>query len=218
METKIYDQKGQEKGKVTLPESIFGVPWNADLVHQVVVSMRSNCRQPVAHTKDRGEVRGGGRKPWRQKGTGRARHGSTRSPLWVGGGVTFGPRNERNFLRKINKKMRRKALYAVLSRKLKEGEIVFLESISMDEPKTKEAAQLLDALSGIAGLEKINYKKGKRALVATPTYSKELYRVFKNIPSAHLEEIRNLNPLDAVTYKYVVVVKPEESIKVLAKE
>ena len=124
METKIYNQKGKEAGKITLPEEVFGLPWNADLVHQVVTSMLGNARTPVAHTKIRGEVRGGGKKPWKQKGTGRARHGSTRSPIWVGGGVTHGPRNDKIYARKINRKMKAKALYTILSKKAKDGEIL----------------------------------------------------------------------------------------------
>ena len=108
METKIYNQKGKPAGKIALPEAVFGVPWNADLVHQVVNSLRSKARTPVAHTKNRGEVRGGGKKPWQQKGIGKARHGSIRSPIWVGGGVTHGPRNDKNYDRKVNKKAKRK--------------------------------------------------------------------------------------------------------------
>src|SRR5436853_6808436 len=128
METKIYNIEGKETGKITLPENIFGLPWNADLVHLVVVGMHANARTNVAHTKDRGEVRGGGKKPWRQKGTGRARHGSIRSPIWRGGGVTHGPRNEKNYARAIPKKIRAKALFMALSRKLKDGEIIFVDS------------------------------------------------------------------------------------------
>src|SRR6478609_7180183 len=114
MEATLYNKKGEKAGKVTLPESLFGLPWNADLVHQVVTSMQDNARLSIAHTKDRGEVRGGGKKPWKQKGTGRARHGSSRSPIWKGGGITHGPLAEKNYKQKINKKMASKALAAAL--------------------------------------------------------------------------------------------------------
>src|SRR5690349_19754974 len=108
METTVYNQKGQEAGKIKLSEAVFGAPWNADLVHQVVVSMQSSARHSIAHTKTRGEVSGGGKKPWQQKGTGRARHGSTRSPIWVGGGIAHGPRSDKNYDRKVNKKAKTK--------------------------------------------------------------------------------------------------------------
>src|SRR3989338_7901563 len=117
MEATVYNQTGKETGKVQLPPKVFGALWRADLVHQVVESMRSNSRAGTADTKGRGEVRGGGKKPWKQKGTGRARHGSSRSPIWVGGGVTHGPLAEKNYKRKISKKMRAQALYSVLSKK-----------------------------------------------------------------------------------------------------
>ena len=118
MNAKVYNQSGKEAGEIKLPEAVFGLPWNVSaerLVHQVTVSMMGNQRIPIAHTKTRGEVSGSGIKPWRQKGTGRARHGSRRSPIWVGGGVSGGPRNDKNFSRKINKKMKTKALFTVLS-------------------------------------------------------------------------------------------------------
>src|SRR3989338_8920163 len=106
MDAKVYNVKGKEVSSIELPESVFGVKKNDSLVRQVVLGMQANARTPVAHTKDRGDVRGGGKKPWKQKGTGRARHGSIRSPLWRGGGTTFGQRKERDYAQKINRKMR----------------------------------------------------------------------------------------------------------------
>src|SRR3989344_1087428 len=153
METTIYNQKGQESGKITLPEKVFGLPWNADLVHQVVVSMTSSMRHSIAHTKTRGEVSGGGKKPWQQKGTGRARHGSTRSPIWVGGGIAHGPRSEKDYDRKINKKAKTKALHVILSQKFRDGEILFVDSLSFGSPKAKDAKNTLISLAQIKGFE-----------------------------------------------------------------
>ena len=132
-----YNKEGKKVGKKRLPKEIFEVPINSDLVHQVVLSQIANRRQKTAKTKDRAEVRGGGRKPWRQKGTGRARAGSIRSPIWRGGGVTFGPTSERVFSKKIPKKMRRKALFMVLSAKAKEKLILVLDDLKSEKPKTK---------------------------------------------------------------------------------
>ena len=135
------------------------VQQNDDLIHQVAVSMMSNARNPIAHTKNRGEVSGTGDKPWRQKGTGRARHGSRRSPIWVGGGIAHGPRNERNYSKKINRKMKLKALFSVLSKKYKDGEIIFVDGISFKEPKTKEAKNVIHSLAKISQFEKLNRRK-----------------------------------------------------------
>ena len=130
MKADLYNQEGKKMdAEVLLPKEIFEVPLNSDLVYQVAVSQNSNRRQKTAKTKDRSEVRGGGKKPWRQKGTGRARHGSNRSPIWVGGGVTFGPNLEKNFKKIVPKKMRRKALFMVLSEKAKNNFIIVLEDL-----------------------------------------------------------------------------------------
>src|SRR3989344_4209598 len=115
LKVKVYNQKGDALENIALPAKVFAAKWRADLVHQVVESMRSNKRAGTADAKTRGEVRGGGKKPWKQKGTGRARHGSSRSPIWVGGGDTHGPLAEKNYKRKISKKMRAQALFSVLS-------------------------------------------------------------------------------------------------------
>src|SRR6056297_2598122 len=137
VKAKLYNLQGENKGEVDLNSEIFEVEVNEILVHQAVVAQRGSGRIKIAKTKTRDEVRGGGAKPWRQKGTGRARHGSIRSPIWRGGGVTHGPRTERNWYRKINKKMRDKALKIVLSQKLRDGEIIFVDQLAFDEPKTQ---------------------------------------------------------------------------------
>jgi len=130
MKVDIQNQKGEKVGTMELPKEIFEVEASPSLLHQAVVAQMSNMRTNIAHTKDRSEVRGGGRKPWRQKGTGRARHGSRRSPIWVGGGVTFGPTKYRNFTKKINIKMKQKAILAALSGKAKDSELVILDKLS----------------------------------------------------------------------------------------
>src|SRR3989338_4765075 len=152
METPLYNMAGEKMGMVNLPDAVFSLPWNAALVKQVVEASRTNKRANTAHTKDRGEVSGGGKKPWKQKGTGRARHGSIRSPLWVGGGVTHGPRTERVYDQKINKRMRRKALLVSLSGKAKSGEIVVMEDVSFPEGRTRQAYALFRALATKGGI------------------------------------------------------------------
>src|SRR3990167_443944 len=155
MEAKIYNKNGVEAGSIELPAKVFAAKWRSDLVHQVVEGMRSNKRAGTADTKDRGEVRGGGRKPWKQKGTGRARHGSSRSPIWVGGGVTHGPLAEKNYKRKISKKMRAQALFSVLSRKLKDGEIIFIDSLVMSGISTKNGVEVMKNLAKVSGFKPI---------------------------------------------------------------
>src|SRR5581483_12233223 len=123
MKTDLYNLRNEKVGTAELPDAVFGARWNAAVVKQVLDAQLANRRRPWAHTKDRSDVQGGGKKPWRQKGTGRARHGSIRSPLWVGGGVSHGPRNERDYSQKVNKKMKRAALFVALSRKMKDDEI-----------------------------------------------------------------------------------------------
>lgn len=212
MESIIYNQTGKEAGKVTLPESIFGLSWNADLVHQVLVSMQANLRNTVAHVKDRGAVRGGGKKPWRQKGTGRARHGSSRSPIWVGGGITHGPIKDKVFARKINKTMKAKALYVALSKKLKDKEVMFVDALDLKAPKTKEAKVILTKLAGVKGFEYIT-KKSKNALyIATDTKNIAIERAFGNFSNLTVGEIRNLNVMDVMNAKYLVVVNPKSAV------
>jgi large subunit ribosomal protein L4 len=215
METQIYNQKGKIVGKLDLPESIFGLSSNGDLVHQVVTAMQANARTPVAHTKSRGEVRGGGRKPWRQKGTGRARHGSSRSPIWVGGGVAHGPRNEKDYSQKINKKMRVKALFTVLSEKFKKGQILFVEELSLKQIKTKGAFEIMTDLSKIKGFEKIIGGKKINTYMTCPAKNDEIKKSFANLKTVRIDEIRNMSPLDLLIHKYIIISHPKESIAFL---
>ena len=216
MEAKIYNQKGKEAGSITLPESVFGLKWNADLVHQVVTSMLTDRRTPVAHTKDRSDVRGGGKKPWQQKGTGRARHGSSRSPIWVGGGVAHGPRKEKNFDRKINKKAKAKALFTILSRKFKDGEIIFIDELSFKAPKTVEAKGVVSALAGIKGFEKLATKRNNAIYLGINSRAENTMKSFANMGNVMVDEFRNVNPIDILNYKYVVIENAQASIDFLS--
>jgi large subunit ribosomal protein L4 len=200
---KTYNQKGEEIGQTRLPSEIFNISVNPDLINQAVVSQMASRRMVIAKTKDRGEVRGGGKKPWRQKGTGRARHGSTRSPLWRHGGVTFGPTTNRNFAKKINKKMKRLALLMALSSKAKDGTLVVLEELKIEQPKTKLVADILNRLP---------IKKGSY-LIGLPKKDEILYKASRNISRTKVIEIRNLNILDLLSFKYLII--PKEAIKVI---
>ena len=213
MEATVYNSQGKETSKVTLPEAVFGLKWNGDLVSQVFNSMNTNARTNVAHTKDRSDVRGGGKKPWAQKGTGRARHWSSRSPIWVGGGVAHGPRNEKNFDRKVNKKMKAKALYTVLSKKFKDGEIIFVDSLSFDTPKTKDAKAVIGALSGANDSYRyLATKRKNAALIATDEKDINTEKSFSNFGSMEVMEARNLSVVDALNTKYIVLENPEKII------
>jgi len=215
MKVNLYNQNAEIIGEAELPDDIFGLKINPDLVHQVLTAQMANSRQVIAHTKDRGEVRGGGRKPWRQKGTGRARHGSRRSPLWKGGGVTFGPTKERNFEKKINKKMKRKAIFMVLSSKANDKELMLLDDLKLNTPKTKEAFSVIDRLS-----EKlVGYKKDKKKrdsiLLVMPERNEAILQAVNNLPFVETIEARNLNVRDLLEKKYLVLLK--ESIPVIER-
>lgn len=216
LEAPVFTIEGKEAGNVQLPAELFGAAWNADLVHQVVVGMQANARPTVAHTKFRGEVRGGGKKPWKQKGTGRARHGSRRSPIWVGGGTTHGPRAERDYSVKINKKMRVAALASVLSKKWNDGEVIFVEKLSFAEPKTKDAKAAMVAVANAAGKTELVTKRKNAAVIALASKDRVAEKSFKNFSNYVSEEVRNLNPVDLVTKKYLVIENPTEAFKVLS--
>ena len=203
MKVATYDQEGKEVGQTLLPKEIFGLEVNQDMIHQVVVSQTANRRQVSAHTKGRGQVSGGGKKPWRQKGTGRARHGSTRSPIWRHGGVALGPTKDRNFKQKINRKMKKAAMLMVLSAKAQKNFLVVLETLKLEKGKTKTMAQLLQKLPC----------KNESALIVLPGMEKNIILATRNLEKAKPAQVKELNALDLLSFKYVVM--PKESIKFL---
>jgi len=200
MEFPVYNKDGKEVGKASLSDAVFGLKWNSDLVHQVVIGQAANQRQGTAHAKGRSEVRGGGRKPWKQKGTGRARHGSIRSPLWKGGGVTHGPLAEKNYEKKINRRMAKKALFTVLSQKARENEILVLDEMLFPEAKTKRAAEFF---SNFANASRKKILKGNGVLVLTHGKDDVAYRAIRNLPYAAVSEARNINARAALEYTYI---------------
>lgn len=217
METTIYTKEGKASGKIKLPESVFGVKWNPDLVHEVVVSMQANARGGNAHTKDRSEVSGTGKKPWRQKGTGRARHGSRRSPIWTGGGVAHGPRNDKDYSKKINKKARAKAFASTISKKLADGEVLFVDTLKMDAPKTSEAKAVIKALAAGSKNEDLATKRKNAALVILSARDEATELSFRNFGSLLVSQVKDINPVDLLTYKYVIVADPSVSVEALEK-
>ena len=208
MKYDVYNLEGKKVGQTLLPNDIFEVEVNSNLIHQVLVSQMANRRKVIAHTKDRKEVRGGGKKPWRQKGTGRARHGSIRSPLWKRGGVTFGPNKERVFKKRIPKKMKRKALFMVLSAKAKNKLLFIFDKLEIAKPKTKEMVQIIENL-------KTNIKDLKQGsiLIALVKGNKNIILATRNIPKTETVEARNLNTLSSLSIKYLIV--PKEAIGVI---
>ncbi|MBP9821912.1 MAG: 50S ribosomal protein L4 [Candidatus Pacebacteria bacterium] len=209
MEFPLYNKEAKQVGTIDLSDSIFGLPMNQDLLHQIITSQMSNKRQVLAHTKGRGEVRGGGKKPWKQKGTGRARHGSIRSPIWRSGGVTGGPTKEKNFKKEINKKMMQKALKVALSSKARDGQLFIVDALTLEKPKTKEMATIMNKLGGVIG-------RLSNVLLVTPTDSLVVYKSARNLPYLNTIESRNLNPLVLLEANRVILSK--ESLAAIEKQ
>lgn len=196
IKAKVYNLEGIETGEIELSEEIFGVEMKDDLVHQAFVAQISNSRQVLADTKDRGEVRGGGKKPWKQKGTGRSRHGSIRSPLWKGGGVVFGPTSDRNYSKKINKKMKAKALFMVLSSKARDNEMIILDDAKLDKVSTKTMSGALKKLP----------VKGK-VLFSLNRKNDQVFKSIKNIPNVSMIASDSLNVADLLKNKTFIINK-----------
>lgn len=214
MEKTLYSVKGTKVGNINLPSALFEAKWNSDLVHQVITSMESNQRAGTAHTKNRGDVAGSRKKPWKQKGTGRARHGDKRSPIWKGGGVTHGPRNERNYKKTITQSMKNVALVTVLSQKLKQDKMLFTEKVNLELSKTKNAAEILTSLSKVEGAKNITRKDARLCLVVADA-PRALVNSFRNIPQVSLVNARQLSPQDIIMSRYVIVTDAESAVNVL---
>lgn len=198
----MYNMQGSEIGEMELPAALFEVPVKTGVVHSVVKGIMGNRRVAIAHTKMRGEVSGGGKKPWKQKGTGRARHGSTRSPIWIGGGVTFGPRSNRNFSVKINRKARQNALRMVLSDKAARAKVFILDDFVLPEGKTKFMAKLAQSLP-----------MGKNVLFVLPAKHELAMRAVRNIPNVRVVTANAL-PLEDVL-RYETLLMPKATLPVL---
>ncbi len=236
----MYSQTGEKIKQVDLNPAIFGVELNNTLVHQAAVAQMSNARNVLAHTKDRSEVSGGGKKPWRQKGTGRARHGSSRSPIWIGGGVTFGPTKNRNFSKKINKKMKSKALFMCLSDRVNDKDLVLLDQLVTKENKTKEFVTLIKNLKDLLNLspkykrikeKKIDKKSSKSTIVKNKKFDIKDYRtsilvivdkeisnivrIAKNIPGVTILGANSINILDVLKHKNILIT--QESLAIIEK-
>ncbi|HPL93429.1 MAG TPA: 50S ribosomal protein L4 [bacterium] len=200
----VYNAKGAVVKERELNDESFGMVPNVALIHQVVDAQQASARHPFAHTKTRGEVSGGGKKPWKQKGNGRARAGSTRSPLWVGGGTTFGPRNEENFIKKINKKMKVRALYMCLADKISHDGLVVLDQLELSTIKTKEINQLLKNLS-----------VQKKVLLVLPKQDQKVVKSCDNLPNVKVILADSLNCVDVLNYNTVLLL--EDAVEVIEK-
>ncbi len=190
---KVYNVLAQEVGSTTLADDLFAIEYNEPLIHEVVVAYNANQRQGTKSTLTRSEVRGHAKKPWRQKGTGRARQGSTKGPQWTGGGVVFAPK-PRDFSKKVNKQKKRLALLSALSQKIRQNEVVVLDKFDFDSAKTKNAQAFVDA-----------FKFKGNTLVVSDKNSKETILSVANIPTLDVEEIARLNTYDIVSCKNLVI-------------
>lgn len=213
MKASVYNQKGDKVKDKTLSEAVFSVPVKEELVHQAAVCQAANERQILANTKTRSEVRGGGAKPWRQKGTGRARAGSSRSPIWIGGGITFGPLAKRNFKKRINKKMKQKALLMSLSDRMSTDNMAVLDKIDIKTPKTKEFEGIISDIENKV-FKKDN--KNKRSILMIVAGSDDNAKLSgRNLQGVSIINIDNLNILDLLKSRHIIAT--EEAVNRLEK-
>jgi len=200
LKIKVYNQSAEAVKDLDLAVKVFGVEARAELLHQAIVAQQSNERQVLAHTKDRSEVRGGGKKPWKQKGTGRARAGSSRSPIWIGGGVTFGPRKDRNFKQKINQKMKQKAILMALSDKVAQQALVVLDKLLFSEYKTKKFNEMLSAVE-----KKILKNERRNILVINDAKDEKAKYSGRNLKGVKIINLENINLLDLLNYQNLLL-------------
>jgi large subunit ribosomal protein L4 len=196
----IYNQQGEKTDQMELADDIFNVEPKMELIHQAQVTQMANERQVLAHTKSRSEVRGGGKKPWRQKGTGNARAGSIRSPIWVGGGIIFGPTKFQNFTKKINKKMKRKAMFMVLTDKIKNNSLLVLDKLEIPEFKTKKMKEIFNNLikEDNAG------NKKKSVLLVSGEKDEKIFYSAGNLEGVKVINKDNINILDLLKHQYLI--------------
>lgn len=209
LKIKVYNQSAEAVKDIELAAKVFGVEANSDLLHQAVVTQMANGRQVLAHTKDRSEVSGGGKKPWKQKGTGRARAGSSRSPIWIGGGVTFGPTKDRNFSQKINQKMKQKALFMAFSDKLATDSLLVVESLDFAEYKTKKFNAMLESFE-----KKVLKNERRDILVLNESKDEKARYSGRNLKGVKIINLENVNLVDLLNYKNLLL--SETAIKSLS--
>lgn len=215
MKFPVYNSQGEQVKDMELSARLFGRAVNPAVVHQVVVAQEANSREVLAHTKTRTEVRGGGKKPWRQKGTGRARHGSSRSPLWVGGGVTFGPRKDRNFTQKVNKKMKQAALAMCLSDKVAGKTLFVFDKLENPAGKTKDLSGWLKNIKKTIA----NLKESKKPLMVMDAKDVNLTRAARNLKGVATISAKSLNCRDILAADALLVsVKSIEDIEKTYKQ
>ncbi len=200
LKIKVYNQSAEAVRDLELADKIFGVKANNELLHQAVIAQMANARQVLAHTKDRSEVSGGGKKPWKQKGTGRARVGSSRSPIWIGGGITFGPTKNRNFKKKINQKMKQKALFMALSDKFVTNSLVILDNLEFTEFKTKKFNTLLCSLE-----KKVLNNERRDILVINEAKEEKAKYSGRNLKGVKIINLENINLVDLLNYKNLLL-------------
>ncbi len=196
----VYNQAGKAVKDKELSEQVFGIKLNADLMHQAVVAQQANARKVIAHTKDRSEVAGSGKKPWKQKGTGRARVGSVRSPLWRSGGITFGPTKDRNFSKDLNKKMKQKAMLMALSARVAEKNLIIIEQWENLDNKTKTFNKILTALE-----KEVIKDKSKRDWLIINSDEEAVTRSARNLPYVKVIKLDNINLVDLLQYRHLLV-------------